>query len=243
MTIDPETLPETLMAYADGELSPLAAKRVERAIAADPALGEQVARHRALGEQLRGAFAAVEHAPVPAALEAMVRDSAKVTPIAPPPPPPRAAPRPARWIGALAASLVVGLLVGRMLPPSGSEAGIGIALEDGRPVARGALAGALDSQLASTQPADAPVRIGLTFRDAAGDLCRTFQQDGLGGIACAAGGGWRLARLYGDMPRQTGAYRQAGSTAMMADAQAMMAGAPLDARVEEQALKDRANGG
>lgn len=237
MTIDPETLPETLMAYADGELSPLAAKRVERAIAADPALGEQVARHRALASQLRGAFSAVEHAPVPAALEAMVRDSAKVTPIAPPPP--RAAPRPARWIGALAASLIVGLLVGRMLPPSGSEAGIGIALEQGRPVARGALADALDSQLASTQPADAPVRIGLTFRDTAGDLCRTFQQDGLGGIACIVGDGWRLARLYGDMPRQAGAYRQAGSTAMMADAQAMMAGDPLDARAEDQALKER----
>ena len=32
MTIDPETL----MAYADGELDPLTARRVEKAIAADP---------------------------------------------------------------------------------------------------------------------------------------------------------------------------------------------------------------
>ena len=44
MTIEPELL----MAYADDALDPLTAKRVERAIAADPALAEEVARHRRL---------------------------------------------------------------------------------------------------------------------------------------------------------------------------------------------------
>lgn len=231
MTIEPEML----MAYADGELDPLAAKRVERAIAENPALAEEVARHRALAARLRDAFAAVEDARVPPAVEALLRDGAKVTPIAPAPP--RSAS--ARWLGAVAASLAVGLLVGQTLPRLGPEAGIGI--ENGQPVARGAVAAALDTQLASTQPRDAPVRIGVTFRDAGGKLCRTFEQDAIGGIACAESDGWRLARLYGGVDRQASDYRQASSpsAAMMVDAQAMMAGEPLDADAEERALKGR----
>ena len=62
MTIDRETL----MAYADGELDLLAARRVEQAIAADPSLAEQVERHRALTASLRAAFSVVGQAPVPA---------------------------------------------------------------------------------------------------------------------------------------------------------------------------------
>jgi len=232
MTIDPEML----MAYADGELDPLTAKRVERAIAEDPALAEQVARHRMLAARLRDAFATVEETPVPASVEALLRESAKVVPIVPAP----RRPMSAGWLGALAASLVAGLFLGQMLPRFGSEAGE-IGIENGQPVARGALAAALDTQLASTQPAGSPVRIGVTFRDADGALCRTFEQDAVGGIACAARDGWRLARLYGGVDRQGNAYRQASSSsaAMMADAQAMMAGQPLDAEAEQQAIKDR----
>jgi len=48
MTIEPEML----MAYADGELDPLNAKRVERAIASDPALAREVERHRALRRRI-----------------------------------------------------------------------------------------------------------------------------------------------------------------------------------------------
>lgn len=234
MSITPEMLPETLMAYADGELGPIDAKRVERAMAADPAMAAEVERHRALGARLRGAFEPV--VAVPPTVEAMLRDAAKVTPLSPPASRPSATPK---WIGAIAASLVIGLFVGQTLPRLAGESGI--ALEAGQVVARGDVARALDTQLASTQAADGPVRIGVTFRDAAGDLCRTFEQGAIGGIACSAGDDWRLARLYGGVEAQTTEFRQAGSAnaAMMADAQAMMAGDPLDAEGEAAALARR----
>lgn len=226
MTIDPETL----MAYADGELDPVSAKRVERAIAADPALAAEVGRHRALAASLKAAFQPVAAAPVPAAVEAMLRDSARIVPLAP---------RPARrerplWLGAVAASLVAGLLAGPLVLPRDTG---GVAMRDGALVANGQVARALDAQLASAQAPEAAVRVGVSFRDGAQRYCRTFETGATGGIACASGGAWRIERLYGGIGRQESAYRQAGSpaAAMMADAQAMMAGDPLDAAAERAA--------
>lgn len=234
MTGTPEIRPETLMAYADGELSPIEAKRVERAVAADPALAAAVERHRALGAQLRGAFAPIADAGVPPGVETLLRNSARVTPFAP-----RRVSANPKWLGAIAASLVIGLVVGQTLPRMASESGI--AMEVGQVIARGDVARALDTQLASTQAADARVRIGVTFRDAGGDLCRTFEHGAVGGIACSDGGDWRMARLYGGVEAQSTEFRQAGSAsaAMMSDAQAMMAGEPLDAAGEAAALAGR----
>lgn len=234
MTGTPEILPETLMAYADGELSPIEAKRVERAVAADPALAAAVERHRALGAQLRGVFAPIADAGVPPGVETLLRDSATVTPLAP-----RRVSAAPKWLGAIAASLVIGLVVGQTLPRVASESGI--AMEAGQMIARGDVARALDTQLASTQAADAQVRIGVTFRDTGGDLCRTFEHGAVGGIACSNGGDWRMARLYGGVEAQATEFRQAGSAnaAMMVDAQTMMAGEPLDAAGEAAALAGR----
>lgn len=226
MTIDPETL----MAYADGELDPIAAKRVERAIAADPGLAAQVEQHRKLAASLRAAFDPVAAAPVPPAIETALRDFATVVPL---PPRPARRERPL-WIGAMAASLVAGLLAGPLVLPRDTG---GIAMRDGTAIASGEVARALDTQLASAPVPDAAVRVGITFRDGAQRYCRTFESGATGGIACAGGKAWRIERLYGGMSRQEGAYRQAGSpaAAMMADAQAMMAGDPLDAAAEQAA--------
>ena len=59
--------------------------------------------------------------------------------------------------------------------------------------------------------------------------------------ACASGKDWQLERLYGGMAGQGAEYRQAGSPAaeLMADAQAMMAGEPLDAANEAAAIGGR----
>jgi hypothetical protein len=230
MSIDPETL----MAFADGELDALSMKRVEKAIAADPALGEQVDRHRALSASLRAAFAPVEAAPVPAGVAALLNESAKVVPFTP-----RAGRRERPlWLGAMAASLVVGLFTGPFLFQRG---GGDITFRDGQAVAQGEVAKALDTQLASTQADGAPVRIGVTFRDTTGTLCRTFERGSTGGIACAGGAQWRVERLYGGVSQSGSTYRQAGSAsaAMMAEAQAMMAGDPLDADAEAKALAAR----
>lgn len=221
--------PETLMAYADGELDPIAAKRVEQAIAADPDLAARVEQHRKLTISLHAAFDPVAAAPVPPMVETMLRDSATVVPLSP---------RPARrerslWLGAVAASLVAGLLAGPLVLPRDTG---GIAMRDGTAIAEGEVARALDTQLASTPLPDAAVRVGVTFRDGAQRYCRTFESGTTGGIACASGT-WRIERLYGGMSRQENAYRQAGSpaAAMMTDAQAMMAGDPLDAAAERAA--------
>ena len=226
MTIDPETL----MAYADGELDAIAAKRVEKAIAADPVLAAQVDHHRKLAVSLRAAFEPAAAAPVPPAVEARLRESARVVPLAP-----RAVRRERPlWIGAVAASLVAGLLAGPLILQRDPG---GVAMRDGTAIASGDVARALGTQLASAQPPDAAVRVGVTFRDGAQRWCRTFESGTTGGIACAQGNDWRIERLYGGMSQQGGAYRQAGSpaAAMMADAQAMMAGDPLDVAAERAA--------
>jgi len=229
MTIDPETL----AAYADGELDPLSTKRVERAIADDPALAAEVERHRALTARLRGSFSKLDAQPMPAGVEALfARDNVVALPTRKP------APKPQRWWGAIAASLVAGLLLGQLVPRSDSDLGF----EGGTAVAQGNLARALDTQLASTQGAQAPVKIGITFRDRAGALCRTFETGTTGGIACAGKTGpWRVQALQGGAQATTTAYAQAGSpmAAVLEQAQAMAAGDPLDAAGEAAALKGR----
>lgn len=230
MTIDPETL----AAYADGELDSIAAKRVERAIADDPALAAEVDRHRALTARLRGSFAGLDPQPMPAGVEALFARADNVVPF----PTRKPAPKPQRWWGAVAASLIAGLLLGQLVPRSGSELGF----EGGTAVAQGSLARALDTQLASTQGPQAPVKIGITFRDRAGALCRTFETGTTGGIACAGDQGpWRVQALQGGAAATTTAYAQAGSpmAAVLEQAQAMAAGDPLDAAGEAAALKGR----
>lgn len=226
MTIDPETL----MAYADGELDPIAARRIEAAMAGDPVLAAEVDRHRELAASLRAAFDPVAAAPVPSGVETMLRESAKVVPLAAKPAPRQ---RPF-WMGAVAASLVAGLLAGPLLFPRDPG---GVAMREGTAIATGDVARALGTQLASAQASGASVRIGVTFRDGTQRWCRTFETGTTGGIACSQGREWRIERLYGGVSQQGGAYRQAGSpaAAMMADAQAMMAGDPLDAAAEKTA--------
>lgn len=222
MSIDPELL----MAYADGELRPIEAKRVERAIAADPALGEEVARHRALRARLGGHFAAVAQEPVPDHLAAMIRASAVDLPTHRRS---RRMPAWAPWSGAVAAALVLGLFVGRGMPGPGV-----VQTRDGRLYAAGALAGALDQQLAAN---DGAVQVVVSFRDRDGRYCRVFRSQPTDGIACHEAKGWALRQTMGGSRASTGGYAQAGSAdaALMAAAQELMAGDPLDAAAEARA--------
>ena len=52
---------ELAMAYADGELDPLAAKRFEARLAEEPALAATVEAHRALHARLRDDHACDRH--------------------------------------------------------------------------------------------------------------------------------------------------------------------------------------
>ena len=216
-----------LIAMVDGELDEVNRRRVERAVAGDPALAERLAQHRRLRERLAGHYAPVAQEPVPDRLRSLLEESETVVPMK----------GPVRhwggWAmgGAIAASLVLGLGVGRF---SGGEAGP-IGMKDGVMVAQGPLATALDSQLASAQDG-AAIRIGLTFQRKGGGWCRSF--DGaMAGVACCEGEGWQVQQVLPGAGRET-AYRRASSAdaRVMATVDALMAGGPVDAVGEKAAV-------
>lgn len=215
-----------LIALVDGELDDVTRRRVERAMAEDPALAERVAIHRRLRERLADHYAPIAQEPLPEAMRALVEDSVRVVPLA------RPAPRWRGWMtgGAIAASLVLGLALGRL---SGGEGGP-IGVQNGVMIAQGGLAQALDAQLASAQ-GDDPIRIGLTFQRKGGGWCRSF--DGtLAGVACREGDGWQVQQALPGAGQAHG-YRQASSAdvRVMATVDALIEGAPVDAAGEKAA--------
>ncbi len=105
-------------------------------------------------------------------------------------------------------------------------------------MARGALANALDSQLASTQRADDAVQIGLTFTSREGSYCRSFlvPKAGTAGLACREGGEWRIpVTAAAQLPAE--GLRQATSlpAAVLSAVDERIAGEALDAAGEENA--------
>ncbi|WP_287977271.1 anti-sigma factor [Sphingomonas sp.] len=214
MTIDDSLL----MAYADGELDPIAAKRVEQAMANDPALERRVADHRALRDRMARAFSPIAEEPVPDRLAALLTNTVVALP-------PRR-PRVSLWwpAGAVAAGLALALGLAapwRQSPGSADHAG-------------GALGEALDTRLAAM---DGDPRVLVSFRNQQGAYCRVFAGSARDGIACRDGEGWRLVRTTPGSHAAGTDYRQAasGDAALLNAAQAMMAGDPLDAAGEIRA--------
>ncbi|HEV2531871.1 MAG TPA: anti-sigma factor, partial [Phenylobacterium sp.] len=133
---------------------------------------------------------------------------------------------------AIAASLVVGLVAGRMVLPEQGP----LVSANGDLVARGQLASALSTQLAA-QPG--VVKVGLTLKTADGRYCRTFQSatDRLAGLACRQDGRWVARTVTAWTPAAQGAYRTAGADTppeVLAAVDAL-AGQPLDATAERVA--------
>ena len=163
---------EVLAAYVDGELEGAERVRVEQAIAQDAQLALRVAQQRALRERLRGAFDSVLQEAVPQRLAqaaklgapsgpAQVIDLARVR-----------ADRARRGSGqrqlntrryTIAACLVVGLTVGVLIQRLAAPSAL-TEFHDGSLLARGALANALDEQLASTGPASARLPLSAKVR-------------------------------------------------------------------------------
>lgn len=219
---------ETLMAYADGELDAATRAEVEAAIAADPALRARVEAHRELRRLVSGAYADAADEPVPQRLTAMLRPAPVVDlAAARARRAPRAWPVWSNW-AAIAATLVVGVLVGRMTEPPSP-----IATQDGTLVAQGELAKTLDTQLASTGG-----EVGLSFRNREGKYCRTFRSDGVAGLACREADGWGVQMALAARAGGSGDYRMAASETppeVLRAVEAMIAGAPLDAEAEAAA--------
>lgn len=215
---------EELAAFADGELEPARAAEVAAAVAADPALDAQVRAHRALKERLGAHFAPILDAPLPdeltAPLQPKVVDFAAVREKRQRA---RALPR-WSWIAgpALAASVALMVMIDR---------------GTGETYAEGPLRDALDTQLAASQPADAPNRILLSFRDETGAFCRAYAGADQSGIACRDDEGWRIRTTGRGAGAQESEYRMAGNPAaeVLERAQAMAAGPALDATQEAAA--------
>lgn len=217
-----------LIAWVDGELDEVTRRRVNRAVADDPALAARLEMHRRLRNRLSGHYAPIASEPVPSAIEAPLRESAKVVTMS--------QPGGSRWrnwgmSGAIAASLLLGVAVGQWTNGAGDP----VLVRDGAMVAGGHLKSALDTQLASAQ-VGVPIRIGLSFRRKEGGWCRSFDGDAVAGVACREGDEWRIQQLLpGGGERAT--YRQAasGDPRIMATVDALIAGDPADARREAAA--------
>ena len=234
---------ETLMAYADGELDAQRQAEIDAAIARDPTLARRVERQRALRTEVAGAFAKVLDQPIPERLENAARGVAASSAASRgkvlqfpartarvPSPPWRAR----EWT-AMAASLVLGVLISwRLLAP-------GVTMVAGKDalVARGVLARALDTQLASEQRGEEPVLIGLTFKARDGSYCRSFvlRDARTAGLACRAGTEWQVAAADSSALPQ-GEMQPAGSAltpAILRVIEARADGAALDADAERSA--------
>lgn len=258
---------ETLMAYADGELDAETRRAVEQAMATDPRIAQQIARHRGLQASLRNAFGGVLTEAVPDRLLVTARtapagdesspvssgtidptstaDESKVSSID--------AARAARadkpkrhwswpeW-GAMAASLLLGLLIARS--PLLDGPGDSIVAQNGRILASGALAAALTEQPGGARLEGSPIRIGLSFRAKSGSYCRTFTVDdqaALAGLACRESNAWRLQALARNEPNGTTTeYRMAGTAVppiILQAVQDTIEGDALDAAGEAAARK------
>ncbi len=136
--------------------------------------------------------------------------------------------------------LVLALVVRVWLAPPVPPFAVGPA---GPMVAQGALAVALNDRLTSSATGAAkPVSIGVSFRSAAGPLCRTFQLgqgEGLAGVACREAQGWVVrAAITSPIPAATASGRTAGPdipAPLLYVVQGMIQGRPLDVRAEAAA--------
>jgi hypothetical protein len=240
---------EILMAYADGELDADTRRQIEAAMANDPTIAERVAKHRALRADMGAAFGGVLDEPVPSRL----LDAANSSPVSARPATvtdlnaARAAKsggtkfRSWSWPewSAIAASLLIGVLVGRSAMQS-AQSEI-FATTPHSVVASGYLSAALNDYPSGTSP-DSAVRIVLSFRSKGGNYCRSFAAGTAAGFACREDNEWRVRALSQSATSSaSGEYRMAGSDlppAILTAIDDVMEGEALD-REQEQAARER----
>lgn len=230
MTMDDEHF----FAWLDGELDEAEAAAVAAHVAANPELQRKAAQHGALNSRLQFAFAPVASAPVPDAILAPTQSgtvidlsTARER---------RASrlqlPAVAQW-AAIAATLVLGLVTGSML---GGGSSTSVRGQSGQLLASAELDSALNVRLASAPAATGP-RIGLTFRDRSGSICRSFSDGPAQGLACRSGDDWVIRGLIQSEATDSGQFRMAaGSDPMLADLiTSRIVGEPFDAEAERRA--------
>lgn len=252
---------ETLMAFADGELDASTRGAIEEAMRHDHALAERVAQHQAMRRNVFNAFASVLDEPIPDRLSALLQpatiDPDMRSPAVGADPVAleaivtgkRAANDANGWSwqqwGAMAAMLMVGILIGHF-SMSDRQIDQPLALSSGGNsvlTAQGALDAALSTQLAGTAPADAAVKIGISFVSTDGNYCRSFtvqgEATGMTGLACKNGATWQIP-VIAQSATPKSEYRTAGSETPAAILDAIdhrIAGNALDAAGEQAAMQ------
>jgi hypothetical protein len=228
---------EAVLAYVDGQLNERERGEFEREMAKDPALAERVEMQRWLARQVVAAFGPPPGDEIDQSLVARLglggpnvvafpqRQQASK----------RGWLRPAAGLSALAASLVLGLFLGRTSDqPDALVATNGA----GQVIAAGDLEQGLSNKL-SGQPG--AIRVAMTFRTEQG-ICRAFSTDtGLSGLGCRRDGQWVVPMLtgHGGVRQESGEYRlAAGAVAVpvLGEVDARIIGDPLEPK-EEARLK------
>ncbi|MBV8379648.1 MAG: hypothetical protein JO369_02630 [Paucibacter sp.] len=217
-------------AYVDGELDETACAAFEARLAANAAgdaeLRAYVERARGLRALLGAAYAPVLDEPVPERLHAALQPKReKVVSLAASA---RARLGWAFW-GGLAASVVLGVVVGRQIGPASTPGAPGV-------LAQGQLAEALDTRLSGEQLGG--VSLGLSFVAKGGDYCRSFRTDDGAGLACREPAGWAVRELVPVKNAPASDYRTAASPlppALLERIDALRDGDTLDATQEAAA--------
>ncbi|HKU65535.1 MAG TPA: hypothetical protein VJQ06_10800 [Rhizomicrobium sp.] len=222
---------ETLDAFVDGELPQQEMARIAALLESQPELKAYVLKQEQLRAALR--FEEVLRQPPPSRLV----ETAQQAPVS--------------WQWRLqavlgrrfvsrslvpaATALLAGLIIGT------TTSGGDLVLSQGQMLARGNLAQALDTKLASSGYSGEGPRIGISFRERGGKDCRTFASAGQAGLACHQNGDWVIGTLVAQSPESGGTYRMAGSEmpdAVRRAVEATIQGAPFDAIAEAQARAD-----
>ncbi len=247
---------EILMAYVDNEVDEATRREIDAALGGDPALAARVAQQRAFVGQLQSAYAPIAAEPVPARLldtalavgRAEVKIAARGNVISLNAGK-RAAPVKANWswqmLGGIAASLVIGVMLGRTSLPA-DDGGM-VSAQNGQLFAHGVLAAALNTQ-ASAEAGSGPVKVALSYRSKSGAYCRAFmlKEGADAGLACRDQGQWRIQQLTREKAGSaTGApgnpvYRMAGSAipeSILRLVDSEIAGDALDAAGELAAIR------
>tara|TARA_R110002072_G_scaffold54067_3_gene142078 strand:- start:4503 stop:5249 length:747 start_codon:yes stop_codon:yes gene_type:complete len=228
---------ETLMAFADGELDAGLCREIEAALASDPELARRIDAQRRLRAQVSDHYQSELDAPIPEGVMALLQpapsDAGKSETGVPILPFPATAANDRRpvWmnLAAMAASLLIGVLIGGQWP--GRDAGDGLL----RPTPDGLFAaGQLEAALTGdVSGADDPngIRIMFTFPTIDGGYCRSFTASGTAGIACLDDAGWQV-RSTGALPvSDGGVIRTAGTAlpvALLEEIDRISVGDPLD---------------
>lgn len=230
---------EAVILFVDGGMTGDELAAFEARLASDASLAERVSAHRWMVRQIVAAFGTPPEGVIDQPLlDRLSLSEGNVLPFK------RIQKlkfaRAVNWsvgAGALAASLVMGVMVGQSMRAPANGVILG---SNGKLFASGELSDRLSNQLTGEQ---GPVQIGVSFR-AENGVCRTFHaQQGASGLGCREGERWLVPIMVTDSPNPNGPteYSLAGggiAPSVMAEVDRRIKGEPFTATQEKQLQKN-----